>query len=82
MNFRSPKNLLILSMVAGMLSVVLAIVTGTGTTGAYVFALLSMPALLLFFMWPERTRFFVDRSPSQPTDPSHSRTKRRRPRAL
>lgn len=80
MTRRSTRTIMICSALTGMLSVALAIVTRTGTAGAYVFALLAMPVLLAVLMWPERTRFFVGRSHSR----RHGRTRsrRRRPRAL
>lgn len=59
MNRRPIKVILLSPVIVGALCVVLAIVTGTGTTGAYVFLFLAMPILLLYLMWPERTRFFV-----------------------
>lgn len=85
MNRRPIKVILISPAITGALCVVLAIVTGTGTTGAYVFLFLAIPILLLYLMWPERTRFFVERStPSRRVIPKsdRSRNRRSRPRAL
>lgn len=84
MNRRSTRTIVISSGIVGVLSVVLAIVTDTGTIGTYAFALSAMPILLTFLMWPERTRFFLGRSQSGRADRRHGRTRRRRdrPRAL
>jgi len=85
MNRRRPtRTIVISSIVAGMLPVILAALTGTGTTGAYVFLFLIAPILLVFLMWPERTRFFVgDSATSRRTRPKRGQTRRRsRPRAL
>lgn len=85
MNRRPIKVILISPAIVGALCVVLAAVTGTGTTGAYVFLFLAIPILLLYLMWPERTRFFVDGSAtSRRLTPKSSRARHRRsrPRAL
>ena len=84
MNRRPIKVILISPAIAGALCVVLATVTGTGTTGAYVFLFLAIPILLLYLMWPERTRFFVGGSAtSRRIKSKSSQTRRRsRPRAL
>lgn len=79
MNRRPTGTILLSSFFAGMLPVILAVVTGTGTTGAYIFAFLIIPILLVFLMWPERTRFFIDKSH---WSRGSSRNRNRRPRAL
>jgi hypothetical protein len=85
MKRRPIKVILISPAIVGAFCVVLAILTGTGTTGAYVFLFLAMPILLLYLMWPERTRFFVEGSAvSSHLTPKSGRTRHRRsrPRAL
>jgi hypothetical protein len=85
MNRRPIKVILLSPAISGALCVVLAIVTGTGTAGAYVFLFLAIPILLLYLMWPERTRFFVgDSAASRRARSDGGRTSRRqsRPRTL
>ena len=84
MNRRPTRTIVISSIVAGMLPVLLAALTGTGTTGAYAFLFLIAPILLVFLMWPERTRFFVGGSATSRRIKSKSGQPRRRnrPRAL
>jgi hypothetical protein len=81
MKRRPIKVILISPAIVGALCVVLAILTGTGTTGAYVFLFLAIPILLLYLMWPERTRFFVEGSTTpRPLNPKNDRTRHRRSR--
>lgn len=78
MKRRSTDTILLSSFLAGMLPVALAVLTGTGTSGAYVFALVIIPVLLLTLMWPQRRRFFV--RPPEASDPDERRIERGRGR--
>jgi hypothetical protein len=68
MNRDSTAAMLIYGAVLGLVAWSAAALTGTGPVGVYAFGFLGMTALLVFLMWPERTRFFIDRSVAQKRD--------------
>lgn len=68
MNFTSTKDFLILGAATGMAAIGLSALTSTGFGGICIFALLIMFVVFTILMWPERTRFFVDKPHSAQGD--------------
>jgi hypothetical protein len=59
---RNPvMTALVFPAIAGALCIVLAIVTGTGTSGAYVFMFFALPIVVTLLMWPDLAHFFDER---------------------
>ncbi len=64
MNFTSTKDFFVLGAVIGIAAIGLSALTGTGFGGTCIFALLIMVVVFTILMWPERTRFFIDKAHS------------------
>jgi len=58
-----------------------AALTGTGMAGVYAFGFGCMIVLLLYLIWPERNRFFVDRKGARRQSPHAGRRQSNRSRA-
>jgi len=66
-------------MVIGLVTIGLTAFTHTGMLGLYCFGFLGLVIVGTVLMWPERNRFFIDKSSSSRENPQG---RDRRPRAL
>lgn len=75
MNFQSSRiTQVVCGMALGLIAIGLAALTHTGIIGIYGFGCIGLVAIGTFFMWPERNRFFVDKSHSTYGDKRRSQT--------